>query len=319
LITPQIQQSQRALNLAESMIPRTSVTAGFLERMLVDLELPREPEIVDGVETGRWIQKPFYTGAGTTNFLQSSEYLDEEGRTQRASGSVHYREPIAAEGPIKASGAHYAAILDGVGQRHALMSSDAIASAVSRITSRIEYLATLWPTATEVEALYRFILDTLLALSEAISNKPGLYTKVIKAAAQCRLDSGPIAADERTALEASIGKTMSQETAMKILGVDDVDGEKSKMASDPLARANLGKTIGDALASLTAAGATIEGAARFLGMDEELLKELLQGADEAAAAQAAADAANKNPTNAPPTGGTKPPAERAPAPTSAVA
>jgi hypothetical protein len=314
LITVQVQQAQRALNLAESMIPRTAVTSGFMERLLIDLQSPADPEVIDGIETGRWIPRPFYTGAGTTNFLQSSEYLDEEGRMQRASGSAHYKDPVAADGPIKASDKHYKAILEEIGQIHALISGDATASAISRITARIEYLGTLWLTSGEVEAQMRFILDTVLLLAEAIANKPGLYTSVIKGSAQCRLDVGPISAEERTALEASIGKTMSQETAMKILGVDDVDGEKSKMASDPLARAGLGLQIGLALAELTAAGATIEGAARFLGMDEDLITDLLTGAQDAANAAAAASAAALG-NGGPPKPGTPPKTPGAPAPT----
>lgn len=276
LVSLQVQQGQRALNLAESMIPRTAVTAGFLERLIVDGQLPGEPEVDgEGNPTGRWIQKPFYTGAGTTNFLQSSEYLDEEGKTKRANASVVFREPVAATGPIAASDKHYKAILDETGQLHVTMSGDAGASGASRLGARIEYLSTLQLTSGEVEAAWRFVIDTALATAEALANTPGTYTSLIRATAQCRLDAGPISAPERTAIEASIGKTLSQETAMMLLNVEDVEAEQARMAEDPLARAALGAAVGDALTKLTSAGASLEGAAKFIGISPDELTALL--------------------------------------------
>lgn len=276
LITMQVQQGQRALNLAESMIPRTAVTAGFMERLLIDAQLPGEPEVdSEGNPTGRWISKPFYVGAGTTNFVQSTEYMDEDGKTKRANASVHFREPVAATGPIAASDKHYRAILDETGQLHVVMSGDANASGASRMSSRIEYLSTLQLTSGEVEAAWRFVVDTALATAEALANQPGAYTKLIRCTAQCRLDSGPISGPERTAIEASIGKTISQETAMALLNVEDIEAEQARMAEDPLSRATLGKAVGDALSALTGPGASLEGAAKFIGMDPDALNDLM--------------------------------------------
>lgn len=276
LVSMQVQQGQRALNLAESMIPRTAVTSGFLERLLIDAQLPGEPEVdTAGNPTGRWISKPFYVGAGTTNFVQSTEYLDEDGKTKRANASVHFREPVAATGPIAASDKHYRAILDETGQLHVIMSGDANASGASRMSSRIEYLSTLQLTSGEVEAAWRFVIDTALATAEALANQPGAYTKLIRSTASCRLDAGPVSAPDRTAIEASIGITISQETAMALLNIEDIEAEQARMAEDPLARAKLGEAVGLALTTLTTPGASLEGAARFIGMDPDALKDLL--------------------------------------------
>lgn len=276
LITVQGQQTQRALNLATTMLPRTAVTSGFMERLMIDAQLPGSPELdADGNRTGRWIEAPFYVGAGTTNFVQSSEYLDEEGKVKRANASVNYREPIAPDGPIKGADTHYRALLDDVGQLHVVMSGDATASGLSRINARIEYLSTLQRTGTQAEDAFRAVVDAALAMAEALSNQPGHYTDTIRCQASCRLDTGALSPVERTAIEASIGKTLSRETAMTLVGIDDVEAEKARMAADPLSRAILGGEVGKALTALTTPGATLEGAAKFMGIEPDLVKDLL--------------------------------------------
>lgn len=279
LITVQVQQGQRALNLAETMIPRAGITHGFMERVLVDAQLPGEPEIDgEGNETGRWIEKPFYTGAGTTNFIESSEFEDEEGKIRAKHADIKWREPISPDGPIKASDKHYRSILDEVCQLHVVMAGDSNPSGSSRLTARIEYLATLQLTQGEVEAAFRFIVDTALAMAEALAEKPGEFTNFIRAQCACRLDGGPLLPAERQAIEASIGKTISQETAMMLVGIEDVDAEKARMAVDPLARASYGAVVGDALNKLTSPGATLEGAAKFIGIPDALIEVLMSGA-----------------------------------------
>jgi hypothetical protein len=279
LITLQVQQQQRALNLAESMIPRAGVTSGFLERLLIDAQLPGKREVVDGKETGRWIEEPFYTGAGTVNFLQSSEFMDEEGKIKRANAQAIFRDPIPPEGPIAASTKHYHAILDETGQLHAIMSGNATPSGVSRLNARIEYLTTLQMTQEEAEGAFRFLVDTALAMAEALAQKPGQYTKTIRCQASCRLDTGTLAPDERTAIEASIGKTLSRETAMALVGVEDIDAEMARIAADPLSRAALATAVGTALLALTTPGASLEGAATFMGIEPEDMKKLLTAPD----------------------------------------
>jgi hypothetical protein len=279
LITPQVQQAQRALNFALTMVPRNVTTGGFVERLLMDAQAPGEPEIVEGKRTGRWIEKPFYVGAGTTNFVEGAEYetTDAQGNkvTTRGSPSAVFRDPVKPDASLTAKDAHYRSILSEVGQLHVLISGDATSSAVARIQARAEYLNTLLLTQPEVEAALRWLLETALAMAEAIAGSPGKYTNLLRAEVTCKLDTGPITPEERAAIEASIGKTLSQETAMLMLGIDDVDAEKTRMASDPAAKTVRATAIGTALVQLTAAGATLEGAAKFLGLEQKELDDLM--------------------------------------------
>lgn len=279
LITPQVQQAQRALNFALTMVPRNVTTGGFLERLLLDARMPGEPEMADGVPTGKWIPKPFYVGAGTTNFIEGAEYetTDAAGNVvkTRGSPSVVFRDPIKPDASLAAKDAHYQSMLQELGQLHVLISGDATASAVARIQARVEYLNTLLVTAPEVEAALRWLLETALAMAEAIAESPGKYTSKLRAQVQCKLDTGPITPEERGAVESSIGKTISQETAMRLLGVDDLDAERTRMEADPLVRAARAKVIGEALTALTTPGATLEGAAKFLGLTSDEIEALM--------------------------------------------
>lgn len=317
LITPQVQQAQRALNFALTMVPRNVTTGGFVERLLMDAQAPGEPEIVDGKRTGRWIERPFYVGAGTTNFVEGAEYevTDDQGNKiiRRGSPSAVFREPVKPDASLTAKDAHYRSILSEVGQLHVLISGDATSSAVARIQARAEYLNTLLLTQPEVEAALRWLLETALAMAEAIAGTPGKYTNLLRADVTCKLDTGPITPEERAAIEASIGKTLSQETAMLMLGIDDVDAEKTRMASDPAARTIRGKEIGLALAQLTAAGATLEGAAKLLGLEQKDIDDLMT--PEKFATPLAGNGGNAgNPNNPPPTNPANPNPANQPAP-----
>lgn len=282
LITSVVQQQQRALNLANSMVPRNVVTGGFLERIILDAQMPGRPEIIDGVKTGRWIHEPFYTGAGTTNFIAAAITENEDGETSRGSPSVQFREPIAPTASIDATETHYLAILDECAQLHVVMSGDSNASGKSREEARTEFVRSLLRTQPEVEAALSFVLETALAMAEALANTPGQYTNALRVNVRCVLDTGPLSADERASIEASIGKTLSTETAQTLLGIEDTEAERARMLADPQARANFAKIVGDALGVLTAAGATLEGAARLVGLTEAQLEDLLTPSTEPA-------------------------------------
>ncbi len=280
LITPQVQQAQRALNFALTMVPRNVTTGGFLERLILDAQMPGQWELdANGVKTGRWIPNKFYVGAGTTNFIEGAEYetTNDQGEKviRRGSPSAVFREPVKPDASLTAKDAHYRSILSELGQMHVLISGDATASAVARIQARVEYLNTLLLTAPEVEAALAWIIETALAMAEAIAQTPGKYTNALRADVTLRLDTGPITPEERKAIEESIGKTISQETAMLLLGIDDVDAEKTRMAADRSSQAAFAKVVGDALAALTGAGATLEGAAKFMGLEKEEITNLL--------------------------------------------
>lgn len=285
LATPQVQQNQRALNYAVTMVPRNITTGGFPERLLLDAAVPGGFQ-KDAAGNSVFVPSPLKLGSSTTNFIEGAEYkvTNDQGETvvKRGSPSAVFREPVKPDASIAAAAEHYEAILAEVGQRHVLIAGDATTSAVSRVQARAEYLNTLLKTKAEVDAAFTWLIETALAMAEAIAKQPGLYTDMLRVQGSCKLDTGPITPEERKAIEESIGVTISQETAMLMLDVDDVDAEQSRMADDPASKIEWGKELGLALTNLTTAGATLKGAAKLLGLTKEQLDDLLTPEDYAA-------------------------------------
>lgn len=283
MISPQVQQHQRALNLACSVLPRAVVTGGFLERALLNAQLPGRYETdKDGIRTGRFIAGEVKVGAGTTNFytgVELGETPNEPGVMQVATPDIRWRPPTPVDGQIAAAASHYHAILEQTGQLHVIMSGDASASGYSREQARAEFLETLEQAAPEAEAAMRFLIETPLAMAEALAGVPGALTRLVRVDVSARLNTGPLSPTEREAIEKSVGTTLSAETAMSMVGVDDPSAERAKMAKDPMALAKLRSVQGEALVKLTTAGAGIVGAAKALGMTEEEAQALLEGSE----------------------------------------
>jgi len=301
--------NQRALNFALTMVPRNVTTGGFLERLLLDAQLPGSWEVdAEGKQTGRFIAAPHQAGAGTINYVEGARYeeTNEQGDKviRHGSPSAVFREPVKPDASLTARDAHYRAIVDEVGQTHVLISADATTSARSRIESRLEYLSTLQLTQGEAEAAIRFLVETALAMAEAIAGKPGEYTGALRCQASCKLDTGTVSPEERKAIESSIGVTLSQDTAMILLGIDDIEAEKARIANDPMSRAAYAKAIGEALTALTTPGASLEGAAKFLKLPKEEVDALMTPATFESEPPAAT---TPNPSAPPPTNGDQPP------------
>jgi hypothetical protein len=280
LITPQVQQQQRALNLAESMLPQNVITGGFLERLLFNCQLPGQWSAPEGDPTRRWIPEPFYTGPGTTNALQGVTTRDANGNEVVASPSAVFRPPIDTSPTIQAQDKHYATILQETDQAHVLMAGDAEASGEARKQARADFAASLRATQGTVEAAGRWVIETALAVAEAILGTPGQWTNELRAVFTCRLDLGPISADEQRAnselVEAGL---LSDETAMSQNGIADVDAEKAKILSSPIGALKLSAKQAETYAAWINAGASNSAAALLAGLDEEQTAALLAPVD----------------------------------------
>lgn len=283
LITPQVTQQQRALNLAISMLPRNVITGGFLERVMLNAQMPGHIERDEtGKTTGRFVRDDLHVGSGTTNFFVGIKSKGADGKEVYATPDVRWHDPVPVDAPVAAAAEHYRSILDEVSQLHVLLSGEAVLSGKSRDQARKEYVNSLGDTVPEVNAALRFLLETPLAMAEALAGTPGVLTRLIRVEASCRVDTGPLDAAERTAVEASIGKTLSTETAMALCNVEDVDAERARMAADPLSRATLAKAQGDALMSLTSPGVSIETACEWIGLDPKLTAQVKKDIEEGA-------------------------------------
>lgn len=274
LITRQVQQIQKALNLALSMLPRNVVTGGFLERVLLNAQMPGEWTTDKDGNPERFIPAPFPVGAGTTQFVRGIDYKDEQGRTVITTPSIQWRDPVDPKSAIAAAEQHYTDMLDECDQAHILQANNAGVGWRSREVARADYLSSLLLSASEVEPAGRWLLETALAMAEQFIGTPGRYTSKLRAVFQCRLDTGPITAQERTAIDGSVAAgTLSRNTGMLLNGVEDPDAEIAAIQAQPGGDISLIKQQVPLVASLaTVAG--VAGAARAVGMTEEQVDAL---------------------------------------------
>jgi hypothetical protein len=281
LITEQVQQAQRAINLAISTIPRTVVTAGFLERVFLNAQMPGSwvdkdtGEVVDPSKSDNAIFKParYPTGPNTTNFVQGLQYDDEQGRSILSTPNVQWREPIPATSSIEAKNSHYNDILDEVDQAHVLMAADATASGKSRIDARIDYVASLMLTKPQVEAAGRWLFSTLLSLAEAVMGEPGKYSNRMRPVVRARLDAGSLTSEEQKQLVERVEKgLLPKEWAMEMLGVDDVDAAARLINEDPGSKLDASAKQAATFNAWVMAGMDHNTAALLTGLSDDQVK-----------------------------------------------
>jgi len=279
LITDQIQRSQRALNLAASMLPRNVVTGGFLERVLLNAQLPGVWQTDERGEKIRFIPDDMAVGAGTTNALVGVEVTDEQGKRTLTTPDVKWREPVAVTPSIDAKQEHYRDILEEAKQGHIITGADSKIGWKSRKQLRADSDKALGLTKAPVEAAGRWLLETALAMAEAFMGTPGKYTSVLRADFICLASSGPIEMDEaQDNRNAAKDGFLSRATAMERNGVDDVDAELGRIAAEPGARVDQAAKQAGAIKTLTDAGADVRGAAEYIGAEPDRAR-LLVGTD----------------------------------------
>lgn len=231
LITPQVCQNQKGLNLAKTKMIRNVNVAGDLERTVLNAE-PPTVEIDDPVNPGqkKRVAAPHRTGASVTMYVQGSAIFDNQGNViNRLNPSISYRDPVKIDTFTGTRDDCYKAILGQCHQTHALIAGDATASGVSRQQARTEYEASLGDTKVVADDALRWLLETAAAYAAQIAGQTGLFAGV-RVEANAIIDSGPVSTEERDANRKDVqASLLSPETAMSRNGVDDVDGERQRI------------------------------------------------------------------------------------------
>jgi hypothetical protein len=173
-----------------------------------------------------------YVGAGTTNLFQSETFTDTEGKTFVLPGSVTYRDPVAANTFIETENSQYTGMLQETHQLHYTLASEGSVSGESRKQARDSFQKDLLYSASKVETLTRWVLETVLALGANFSGAPDRFIG-LRAYVQVKVDSGPVSADDmRVAAEMRERGIWDWETAASATGVNDVDAMKIRLAEE---------------------------------------------------------------------------------------
>lgn len=232
LITESVVSQQKMLNLNLTMMQRNSVLGGYLERVILNGQLPGHYE-EDESGNQVFVREDFITGAGSINAINGVPQLDENGNVRGyTSASISYRDPVSVSTFLQAKDASYRAILEETQQLHALLSGDAITSGDSRRQAVAGFMSTLRIPKYTAERAIEWLLETLLHCAGTFAGTPDKY-KGITVTAECKLDTGVVSAGEIDLLERQVRTgIISIETAREKCGIEDNDIEQARVEKE---------------------------------------------------------------------------------------
>lgn len=231
LITASVMTQQRLLNLAETMKVHNVIAGGFLERVILNAQPPGHYE-TDENGKRKFVREPLKVGASATSFLTGVLLEDSEGNRTMTDPSVQWREPVPVETFQDTVDGAYAAILGEVHQLHYAMAGDAVASGESRVIAMADYVIDLLTTKKEVDKIWSWLLETVLAMAAMFSGKPN-YFDGLRVTAEAQIDAGPISTEMMRAVRENVlARLMSYETGMSWIGIADTDAETAKIEKE---------------------------------------------------------------------------------------
>lgn len=236
IIDPAIIAQQRALNVALTMRQHNLLGAGFLERVLLNAQLPgRFVDDPDAVGGKRYIPDPYHAGLGSVNSLVGVPIRDEHGSvTGYANPDIWTREPSSPESFNTTEYNLYTSMLASAGQLFAVLSGDAVASGQSRTQALADFMIALSGPQESVVPAIRWLIETALFFAGNLQQGNALaeYSQ-LRSDVSLRLKLPPKSADEqRVNIEKYEKGTQSLETTMVNDGKDDPDAEKALIAKE---------------------------------------------------------------------------------------
>lgn len=237
LVTPQVKQNNALHNTTATMRCRNIGTAGWPETTYQNTKRPSHFED-DPSKPGTKIEIFDKTESGPAARMYTSGHpiYSEDGKriTGYTNASVSYRDPVDVETFEKTEQSTYRSILQEFRQIHRLLTGDGSASAVSRIQARADFVASLRPTKSQIDAVGRWVLETALALASALAGQANPFAE-LRADFDCRLDPGPLTPEERQAIISEVSNEpplRSIEDAMTLLGIEDTEAMLAQIESE---------------------------------------------------------------------------------------
>jgi hypothetical protein len=257
---------------------RNAVQGGFLERFVLNGEIPYEVDKEFNSTTGTWeevrAESEIRTGPGTTNWIQGIVTTDPvTGAVSVSNPSVVFRDPVDVTTFVATKEEAYRNILEEVHQLHALLAGDAVATGISRVMARTDFIDDLKLTAPLAQKALRWLLETTLFLAAGISGDAS-RVKGLRASVAVKLDPGPMTNEERASIQSLYGANIIPlETALTLLGFDDPDAIIATLNAEIDSSLEAWKLRADILQILTQFS-DVEQAALAIGIAEELAKKL---------------------------------------------
>jgi hypothetical protein len=237
LISEQIRTLQMLLNLNMTMAAENVKVAGFLERVILNGQMPghieSDPSDPTNRAKDRWVKDDYQVGPGSINYIAGNLLYDKEGKIIGISNpQMQYRTPVPVDSFSGTRELVYASILGQAQQLHYLLASEQYASGESRKQARADFEASLRKTRAQLNIFGRWFLETLVTFGAWLMDDPHRYD-TIRCVFDARIDPGPATTETiRAAIELYDDGVISREAAQTWSGVDDPDAMSAQIAKE---------------------------------------------------------------------------------------
>ena len=238
LTTDQIRSLQMFLNLNMTMMQRNSVLGGFLERIILNGQLPGHyEEDAEGNKT--FVRDDFAVGAGTVNSISGIPLANESGQiTNYTPADIRYQQPVSVSTFVEASDQAYKNMLESCDQLHALISGDATTSGESRRQALHGFFSALKIPKQQVDMAGKWAFETVLAFASFLTGEAGKFED-LAVNFESRVDLGALPAEEINLIsnQVTLG-IISKQTARERIGIEDTEEEQRRVEAENAGRGN---------------------------------------------------------------------------------
>ena len=243
LVTPDLLRLQDIVCSISTMVKINSDVAGFPQLDAIDMAPPVREVSAPTTENPNATRRegvPIQHGPRTVRAWYSEFVTDEKGNPvrddkgalQMRRGALQYREPVSSE-PLRSDIEFFTTeIYSAFNQRHIQARTSANASGEMLVEMRSDYADSLLETKPDLEKLLRLLKKARLCLAAYLAgDNAALETfKAGRVRVDLQLNAGPLSAAERAeVLKRLDAGLLSNETAMLLLGTEDVDAELEKI------------------------------------------------------------------------------------------
>jgi tartrate dehydratase alpha subunit/fumarate hydratase class I-like protein len=150
-----------------------------------------------------------------------------------------YRNPTPADVFVDTAEDLYTALLHEANQLHVLaQGGGSEISGEFIVQARADFETSLKQTKSALDAALTWCFDTVLTLAAAIAGDP-THFDALKISGSAIINSGPLSIGERQAIISAYEKgLLSKETAVRMLGAENVSAELERIEAEESARLN---------------------------------------------------------------------------------
>lgn len=236
LVTDSVKRLQNAINLCLTMSVSNTIDAGFLERIILNAQLPGQIEIdAQGRQSFVPDIDAFKTGTGIVNFLAGIPIEDSEGNvTGFSNPSVDYKPPVDNKPIMEAIEKYSKFIYLELNQGHVLASDSGDMSGESRVQLKQDYEKAVKKLSRGYKALAKAVSKTVAILHKLTSGQSPSDTirDSMNLGIEYSIETSLLPTEIQQVRDNYVNKVVSHRTTLIHLGFTDPDLELEQIAKE---------------------------------------------------------------------------------------